>query len=255
MIRTIMAVGLMAVSISGQTTSSQPAFDVASVKPVNPSSHGISLSGDPSRLAVRNVTIKFLIGLAYNVKDFQILGGPRLLDSERYDIEATYGVNSPERRDRRLTFVTIQADPQVRLMLQTLLVDRFHLAIRHETKELPAYSLNIANNGPKLRESTTPEDSQDMRVDLGQIKSNRMSMEQLAGVLSRLLEVPIVDKTGLTAYYDLLLKWSPDEASADTTSAPSIFTAIQETLGLRLITGRQPVDVLLIDHVERPTPN
>ena len=69
-----------------------------------------------------------------------------------------------------------------------------------------------------------------------------MSMEQLAGVLSRLLEVPIVDKTGLTAYYDLLLKWSPDEASADTTSAPSIFTAIQETLGLRLMswqaTGR-----------------
>ena len=100
------------------------------------------------------MTIKFLIGLAYNVKDFQILGGPRLLDSERYDIEATYAVNSPERRDRRLTFVTIQADPRVRLMLQALLVDRFHLAIRHETKELPAYSLNIAKNGPKLREST-----------------------------------------------------------------------------------------------------
>lgn len=81
-----------------------------------------------------------------------------------------------------------------------------------------------------------------------------MSMEQLAGVLSRLLEVPIVDKTGLTAYDDLLLKWSPDEASADTTSAPSI-TAIQETLGLRLMSGRQPFDVLLIDHVERPTAN
>jgi bla regulator protein blaR1 len=80
----------MAVSISGQTTSSQLTFDVASVKPANPSSHGISLSGDPSRFTIRNVTIKFLIGLAYNVKDFQILGGPHLLDSERYDIEATY---------------------------------------------------------------------------------------------------------------------------------------------------------------------
>src|SRR5215471_12503826 len=228
MIRTIMAVGLMVISIFGQTTSSQPAFDVASVKPADPSSHGISLSGDPSRFTIRNVTIKFLIGLAYNVKDFQILGGPRLLDSERYDIEATYRVNSPERRDRRLTFVTIQADPQVRLMLQALLVDRFHLAIRHETKELPAYSLNIAKNGPKLRESTTPEDSQYMRVDLGQIKSNRMSTEQLAGVLSRLLGMPIADKTGLTAYYDLLVKWSPDEASADTTFAQSIFTAVQE---------------------------
>jgi uncharacterized protein (TIGR03435 family) len=245
----------MAVSISGQTTSSQPAFDVASVKPANPSSRGISLSGDPSRLAIRNVTIKLLIGLAYNVKDFQILGGPRLLDSEGYDIEATYGVNSPERRDRRLTFVTIQADSQVRLMLQTLLMDRFHLAIRHEKKELPAYSLNIAKNGPKLRESITPEDLQDMRVDLGQIQSNRMSMEQLAGVLSRLLGIPVVDQTGLTSYYDLSLKWSPDEASADTTPAPSIFTAIQEALGLRLVSGREPVDVLVIDHVERPTAN
>jgi len=255
MIRTIMAVGLMVISIFGQTTSSQPAFDVASVKPADPSSHGISLSGDPSRFTIRNVTIKFLIGLAYNVKDFQILGGPRLLDSERYDIGATYGVNSPGRRDRRLTFVTIQADPQVRLMLQALLVDRFHLAIRHETKVLPAYSLNIAKNGPKLRESTTPEDLQDLRVDLGQIKSNRMSTEQLAGVLSRMLEMPVVDKTGLTEYYDLLLKWSPDEASADTTPAPSIFTAIQETLGLRLVTAREPVEVLVIDHVERPTAN
>ena len=244
----------MMVSVFGQTTSTEQAFDVASVKPANPTSHGISLSGDPSRFTIRNVTIKFLIGLAYNVKDFQILGGPHLLDSERYDIGATYEVNSPGRRDRRLKFVTIQADPQVRLMLQALLVDRFHLAIRHETKELPAYSLNIAKNGPKLRESTTPEDSQDMRVDLGQIKSNRMSTEQLAGVLSRMLEMPIVDKTGLTEYYDLLLKWSP-EASADTTPAPSIFTAIQETLGLRLVTAREPVDLLVIDHVEKPTAN
>src|SRR5215471_917735 len=168
MIRTIMAVGLMVISIFGQTTSSQPAFDVASVKPADPSSHGISLSGDPSRFTIRNVTIKFLIGLAYNLRDFQVTGGPRLLDSERYDIEATYGANLPERRGR-LTFVTIQADPQVRLMLQALLVDRFHLGIRHETKELSAYSLNLAKSGPKLRESTAPEDLQDMRVDLGLI--------------------------------------------------------------------------------------
>ena len=94
-----------------------------------------------------------------------------------------------------------------------------------------------------------------MRVDLGQIKSNRMSTEQLAGALSRMLEMPIVDKTGLTAYYDLSLRWSPDEASADTTAAPSIFTAIQETLGRKLVTAKEPIDVLVIDHVARPTAN
>jgi uncharacterized protein (TIGR03435 family) len=251
-----LVVGMMnAPSIRAQSSRAPPPkFEVASVKPSNPSSHGISISGDPSRFTIRNATIRFLIGLAYNVKDFQIPGGLRLLDSERYDIEATYGANPPERRGR-LTFVTIQADPQVRLMLQALLVDRFHPAIRHETKKLLAYSLNLAKNGPKLKESTTPEDLQDMRVDLGQIKSNRMSTEQLAEVLSRLLGLPIVDKTGLTGYYDLLLEWTPDEASADAAPGPSIFTAIQDTLGLKLGTGKEPVDVLVIDHVERPTEN
>src|SRR5262245_59859501 len=254
MIRKIMAVGLMAVCVFGQTPASRPAFDVASVKPANPSSQGISLSGNPSRFTIRNVTIKFLIGLAFNVRDFQITGGPRLLDSDRYDIEATYGANLPERRGR-LTFVTIQADPQVRLMLQALLVDRFHLGIRHETKELSAYSLNLAKSGPRLRESTTPEDLQDMRVDLGLIKSNRMSAAQLAGMLSRLLGLPVVDKTGLTAYYDLLLKWTPEEAAADAPPGPSIFTAIQDTLGLRLVAGKEMVAVLVVDHVERLTAN
>jgi uncharacterized protein (TIGR03435 family) len=203
---------------------------------------------------MRNVTIRFLISLAYDVKDFQIPGGPRLLDSERYDIEATYGADRPE-RPGRLSFVTIQADSQVRLMLQALLADRFHLAIRHETRELPSYSLNLAKSGPKLRKSSSPEDLQDMRVDLGQIKSNRMSIGQLTGVLSRLLELPIVDKTGLTGYYDLLLKWTPDEAGADATAGPSIFTAIQDTLGLKLVASKEPIDVLVIDHVERPSEN
>lgn len=243
---------LHAPAIGAQSSApSTPKFEVASVKPANPGSQGMILSGDPSRFTIHNVTIRFLISLAYNVKDFQISGGPGLLDSERYDIEATYGENRPTRS--RLNFVTIQADPQVRLMLQALLSDRFHLAIRHETKDLPAYSLNVAKNGPKLKESTTPEDLQNMRVDLGQIKSNRMSTAELAGMLSRVLGLPVVDKTGLTGYYDLLLNWTPDQSSAD--RGPSIFTAIQDSLGLRLVAGKEPVDVLVIDHVERPTKN
>jgi uncharacterized protein (TIGR03435 family) len=92
-------------------------------------------------------------------------------------------------------------------------------------------------------------------VDLGLIRSNRMSTAQLAGMLSRLLGLPVVDKTGLTAYYDLLVKWTPEEASADAPPGPSIFTAIQDTLGLRLVAGRELVDVLVVEHVERPTAN
>lgn len=249
-------VGMMnAPSIRAQSSrAAPPKFEVASVKPSSPNSRGISLSGDPSRFTIRNATIRFLISLAYNVKDFQIPGGPRLLDSERYDIEATYGVDAPTQRSR-LTFLTIQSDAQVRLMLQALLAERFHLAIRHEMKELSAYSLNVAKNGPRLQESTTPEDLQDMRVDLGQIQSNRMSMQQLAGLLSRLLTLPVLDKTGLDGYYDILLTWTPDQPSAEATHGPSIFTAIQETLGLRLASGKEPVDTLVIDRVDKPTEN
>ena len=249
-------VGIMSAQLicAQSSPAAAPKFEVASVKPSNPNSRGQSLSGDPSRFTIRNATIRFLISLAYNVKDFQIPGGPSLLDSERYDIEATYGVDPPSRRSR-LTFLTIQSDVQVRLMLQALLADRFHLVIRHATKELSAYSLNLGKSGPKLRESTTPEDSQDMSVDLGQIKSNRMSMEQLAGLLSRLLGLPVVDKTGLTGYYDILLTWSPDQPSAEATHGPSIFTALQETLGLRLASGKGPVEILVIDHVEKPSEN
>jgi uncharacterized protein (TIGR03435 family) len=203
---------------------------------------------------MRNVTIKLLIGLAYNVKDFQIHGRQGLLDSERYDIDAVCEERQTD-RTARLTFVTIQADSRLRLMLQALLADRFHLVLHHETRELPAYSLSPAKNGPRLSDSTTTEDLSNMRVDVGQIRSNRMSMEELAGVLSRLLGMPVVDKTGLTGHFDLLLKWTPDETSADTTLGPSIFTAIQDTLGLRLVAGQEPTDILVIDRVEHPSPN
>jgi bla regulator protein BlaR1 len=233
-------------------TESQPAFEVASVKPASPSSHGISASADRARLTIRNTTIRFLVTLAYDVKDFQIAGGPQFVDTERYDIDATFGVNAPE---RHLTLLTIRTDPQVRMMLQALLVDRFHLAIRHEKKEVPAYSLTVGKKGAKLRESKTPEDLRDMRADLGLIKANRMTTAQLAEVLSRLLGLPIVDKTGLTGNYDFLLKWIPDEAAADATSGPSIFAALQESLGLRLTSGKEPVDVVVIAHVERSSKN
>jgi uncharacterized protein (TIGR03435 family) len=158
-------------------------------------------------------------------------------------------------RSGNLTLLTIRTDPQVRMMLQALLVDRFHLAIRHEKKEVPAYSLTVGKKGAKLRESNTPEDRRDMTADLGLIKANRMTTAQLAEVLSRLLGLPIVDKTGLTGNYDFLLKWIPDEAAADATSDPSIFAALQESLGLRLASGKESVDVVVIDHVERPSKN
>jgi uncharacterized protein (TIGR03435 family) len=94
-----------------------------------------------------------------------------------------------------------------------------------------------------------------MRADLGLIKANRMTTAQLAEVLSRLLGIPIADNTGLTGNYDFLLKWIPDDAAADATPGPSIFAALQESLGLRLTSGKEPVDVVVIDHVEKPSEN
>jgi uncharacterized protein (TIGR03435 family) len=181
--------GIFLACIVSAQPPAETKFDVVSVKPSSPDSHGIGLTGDAGRLTIRNTTIRFLIRLAYNLKDFQLPGGPPPVDSGRYDIDAVTA--SDASTPGRLTFLTIQANSQMRLRLQALLEDRFHLVVRHETKNLPAYYLTAAKNGSKLRASGVPRESQDMTIDRGHIKSNRMSMTQLAQVLSDLLGQPV----------------------------------------------------------------
>src|SRR5579872_1572706 len=281
-----------------------PSFEVASVKPNKSGGRGAGLQMAPGRFTAKNIPLKMLIGFAYDVRDFQISGGPGWLSSEKYDIEAKpEGLTgdptklSEEQRQHQ--------EEQLRLMVQSLLADRFKLTVRHETKELPVYALVVAKNGPKLQVAQetpptpdpppSPEPSQPpgskalggrgiskalggrgMMMRPGHFEGRSAAVSFLAHALSRQLGRTVLDKTGLKGVYDFTLDWTPDESQGrmfmgpkdanlgaggppapppPDASGPSIFTAIQEQLGLKLESTKGPVEILVIDHVEQPTEN
>jgi len=190
---------------------------------------------------------------AYELEPYQIIGGPKWMDSDRYDIAAkAEGEGTP-------------AKAQVRLMLQALLADRFRLRVHRETREMLVYMLVIGKGGPKLKESATGSQSSfslSSGGPLTEITVSRGSMEQLAIHLSSAgIGRPVLDRTGLTGSYDYKLRWTsgmsaaPDGTPADAGGQPSIFTAIQEQLGLKLESGKGPTELVVIDNVEKPSEN
>ena len=202
-------------------------------------------------LRVVSGTLLGLIESAYDIRDFQIAGGPGWLDADRFDVLArsdTGEPRTPRAEDMKTT----------RLKLQSLLAERFQLVVRHERREMQEYVLRVDKDGSKLvAEQSRP--SQNSRTGI-QSTCNHMtgsyaSMANLTLYLSRQLRRPVLDATGLTEQYSFQLSWTPDVApcadSAD--NAPSIFTALQEQLGLKLVSTKGPVDVLVIDRAERPT--
>jgi len=205
------------------------------------------------------------------------------VNSDRYDIEAKMdGATADE--VRKLSGEQNQSTREH--MLQALLVDRFKLTLHRETRELPLYSLVVAKNGSKLQESKPGEpdkrgfktpDGHPMaqghffRMGMGQLDGHSIGTGDIARVLAQQLGRKVVDNTGLTANYDFTLKWTPEEGQgpafrepeagpgAGSTPAPetgpSIFTALQEQLGLKLESQKGPVEILVIDHVEKPSEN
>jgi uncharacterized protein (TIGR03435 family) len=271
---------------SAQTTGAPlPSFEVASIKPNKPDSSGqlrVGIGFEPGRFIATAVTLKQLIALAYNVRDMQVAGGPSWIDSERYDIDA---------KEEDADVGALQKLPpdqrkeQLRLRVQSLLAERFKLKLRHESKEFPVYDMVIAKSGPKLQESKLGDTgikgpdgrpaggAQMMRTGPGELTGQGLPMESLARLLSQQLGREVLDHTGLKGNYDFTLKWTPeqspsamaigpeggkpatDSAPPPDSSGPSIFTAIQEQLGLKLESSKGPVDYLVIDHVERPSEN
>jgi len=153
--------------------------------------------------------------------------------------------------------------PQMRAALQALLADRFQLVIHRETKMMPGYVLAVAKNGFKLKE-TTDDGKANFGSNRGKFTAHEISMELLARNISGLLTSPVVDMTGIKGVFDLALEWTPDEVqspakpggeAAEPSLGPSIFTALQEQLGLKLETQKTPVEMIVIDRIERPTAN
>jgi len=211
-------------------------FEVASIKPDKSGDGGWIFTYGNGRLTASNASLWDSIRFAYGVKDYQIRG-PSWLKSEKYDINAKAESNAQ--------------DDQIMRMLQALLADRFNVSLHRETKMLPVYLLKTANSGPKLQPVESTDERDNFRP--GEFTGESISMGSLSERLSRTLDRPVVDKTGLSGVFDLELKWAP--VDQPDSPLPSIFTALQEQLGLKLESGNGPVEILVVDHAERPEEN
>jgi uncharacterized protein (TIGR03435 family) len=239
-------------------------FDAASIKldrsATDFSSTAFSRGGS---FTARAATVRGLIEEAYRLKDDRLVGGPDWVGSETYDIIA-----KPEKPVN---------NEQARLMLQTLLADRFHLKVHHEARELPMYALTTGKSGAKLKEAVDsncipapsgPPTGPPPRtgycggsiVSPGHMISRKVTVQKLAGTLSEIMGRPVLDMTELQGVFDIDIHWTPDETQfggvvkGDDSGAPSIFAALNE-LGLKLEARKGPVEILVIDHVERPSQN
>jgi uncharacterized protein (TIGR03435 family) len=329
MLRAIVGAGLAVLGCTaafGQGSAALPSFEVASVKPAAPMTDGrimVRMGGgpgtpDPGQITYTNVSLKNVMTNAFDVKGYQIQG-PDWLDSARFDIVAKVPMGATKE--------------QLKLMLQSLLAERFKLTLHHSTKEMPMYALVIAKGGSKLKESPedpTPTDASGPNggpgggtprgpsvsfgggdIKMGKdgfpqlppgagrgggtmmmnmngrskMQATKSTMSNLVNQLGNQLDRPVVDQTGLTGKYDYTLEFAPDEnqrgmrgmmagmpmpmpagggegggggggAAPDTQAGPTIFSAVQEQLGLKLEAKKGPIDLLVIDSIEKtPTEN
>lgn len=235
-------------------------FDVVSVKPNKSETGGFLISSprDGDNITITNMSPHMLVGMAF---DFplhdEIYGLPGWTDRETYDLVAKVS-------DKDLAAFHELLPMQRNPLLQQVLVKRFHLQYHFDTKILPAYALVIGKNGTKLiAAADTASGSRGaapsagrMHTRHGEIVGDALSMPELAQVLSQQIGRPIADQTGLKGNYNFKLNWtpemSPNSSTAPAADSPSLFTALQEQLGLRLEAAKVPVRVLVVDHIDRP---
>jgi uncharacterized protein (TIGR03435 family) len=262
----------------------KPKFEVASVRENTAADGKVLLGIQPGgRFTTTGVPLATLITQAYGLQRSQLVGGPDWMETARFDITAKAETEIPR--------TALGAPGPLQLMVQDLLEERFKLRARRETREQPVYALRLARPdgqlGPGLRVSTTDcaalfapgrsgppprgmgpgeRPACGMRIGPGQLVAGAIPISQLIPPLSQFAERLVVDRTGLAGNFEIDLKWTPDRMpqgppppgapppSIDP-NGPSLFTALQEQLGLKLESERAPVEVLVIDHVERPTPD
>jgi len=233
-----------------QAQQTIPAFEVATIKPAPTVTDGHTHINYPpnDNFSASNITLLALMQWAYGMPERQILEGPSWLGSTRFDIQGKSDIG-----DQMRGLTSDQVNELKRRMVQGLLADRFQLKLHTETRTLPAYDLVLAKGGTKLQ----PSESNGKSIGVGRTHFNGqgLSMTSVAEELSKIAGRVVVDKTGLTGRYDFKLLWTADDAPVADGDPPTLFTAVQEQLGLKLEPAKEPVPVLVIDHVEQPTPN
>jgi uncharacterized protein (TIGR03435 family) len=237
-----------------QAPGALPEFSVATIKPSPPDAVAVTqIRGN--RFATEGTTFVDVFKYAYNVHQDQVVGGPEWLRTQKFAILADPGTETRPSSD------------QMKLMVQQLLAERFHLVMHREQKVLPVYALAIAADTPKLTKTTSdpggiPAVAYNPR---GELHVGNATMANLATFLQRfVLDRPAVDQTGIAGHFDLVLRWTPDNFTApekpddpqqDASAPPNLFTAIKEQLGLKLQPAKAATDVFLIDRVEHPSEN
>jgi uncharacterized protein (TIGR03435 family) len=248
--------------------ASAPTYDVVSIKQNKSGSGSMSIGGEANSFKGTNLTLTDLLINSYDIRAELIYGLPAWTRSARFDIYAKI-VNPDMEQMHKLTI------EQRRAMLLAVLKDRFHLQAHLETKTLPVFDLTVAKGGPKFTGATGADTHAamvknglttggSMLVNNGELTANAVPLSSLTWSLSGEVGRTIIDKTGLTGKYDFELKWTPERAAAsgadngqtdDQNSASSLFTALQEQLGLKLQSSKGPVETLVVDHVEMPSEN
>jgi bla regulator protein blaR1 len=276
MTKSVLAAAVLAGFTAAQSTSpaKSPAFEVASVKPNTSGDGRVLMMPQPGgRLNLVNVPLRLMIRNAYRVQDFQIVGGPDWLSTARFDVVAKAEGGNPSQEE-------------LQLMLRSLLADRFQLVVRPDKREMPTYSLvpargdgktgahlrkSDANCGPATAPGAPPAPGQlpacGFMLGFGNLKARGSTMPALASTLSTFAGRIVVDRTGLAGGYDVDLNWTPDQIPRPAgggdqpvqvngvtvdPNGPSLFTALQEQLGLKLESTKGPVDVLVVERAEKP---
>jgi bla regulator protein blaR1 len=256
-----------------------PRFEVASIKPNKSGSMMIRMQFTPDGVSITGLPLHMLLRQTFGISNDRLLGEPGWTSTARYDIQAKVdAADAP-----KLEHLTFQ---QKWKMMQPLMEERFAMKFHHEIRRLTVYALVVAKDGPRLKEAV-PGDTYPngfkgpdgksgggMRFGAGDLTAQAIPIPSLVQQLSFQLGATVVDKTNLTGKYDFTLHWSPDEQSGammplppgaappgsgppppKENPGPSLFTALQEQLGLKLEAQKEPVDVIVIDHIEPPTPN
>lgn len=251
----IPAAGQSTVAAAGSPPAGTSGYDVVSIRPHKETGDGSrwwTPTGDG--YTAKNVEPAQLIREAYSIQcEDQLVGLPRWGYEDSFDLEARIdeealpayqNLSDRERRDR--------AAP----MLRAMLADRFKLKVHHEARILPVYALVVAKSGFKLKQSQVPENLYGMVEGRGSItiRGGSIGTRFVVGLSDKSGRI-VTDKTGLTGYYDIDLKWTQDEDLAAGASGPTLFTALEEQLGLKLVPSKGSVDVIVVDHIERPTEN
>jgi uncharacterized protein (TIGR03435 family) len=271
-----MVAGLMAFALlcapqirgQSQDATNAPAlsFEVASIKPDHLDGHSTRISYDNNSFLTSGVTLKRLIEFAYNIGDFQLSGGPAWVDSETYQIQARIDQETVAALNK---LSREQVAEQRRVMVQKLLAERFNLKLTHSTKELPVYALVVAKNGPKFSPSASTDNARaGFTSHNGDVTVKAATMRGFAEWVSAIVGRKVVDKTGLEGKYDFAMKYDnrsqalvaalPAEgtpAGLSDSSGPSIFAALHDQLGLQLESQKGPVETLIIESAEKPSPN